>query len=81
MVAVTIWGSLRSFTDGRGQVEVQATNFKELIDQLEQDYPGLKPQLRRGVSLAVDGRIYRDAWFTEIRPDSEVVLVPYMAGG
>jgi molybdopterin converting factor small subunit len=31
--------------------------------------------------LALDGRIYREAWFTPIRPDSEVVLMPYMAGG
>ena len=34
-----------------------------------------------GVSLALDGVIYRDAWFTEINEDSEVVLMPYMAGG
>jgi len=33
------------------------------------------------VSLALDGRIYREAWFTPIKPDSEVVLMPYMAGG
>jgi sulfur-carrier protein len=81
MVAVTIWGSLRRFTDGQGQVEVEARNFKELLDRLSQDYPGLKPQIERGVSLALDGRIYREAWFTEIGPHSEVVLMPYMAGG
>jgi molybdopterin synthase sulfur carrier subunit len=33
------------------------------------------------VSLAVDGKIYREAWFTPISPDSEVVLMPYMQGG
>ena len=81
MVAVTIWGSLRAFTGGRAQVEVEASNFKELLDKLVQDYPGLKPQIARGVSLALAGRIYREAWFTEIGPDSEVVLMPYMAGG
>ena len=81
MVAVTIWGSLRTFTDGHAQVEVDARNFKELLDKLVQDYPGLKPQIERGVSLALDGRIYREAWFTKIGPDSEVVLMPYMAGG
>jgi sulfur-carrier protein len=81
VVAVTIWGSLRRFTDGQAQVQVQARTFKELLDQLALDYPGLKPQIDRGVSLALDGRIYREAWFTEIGPDSEVVLMPYMAGG
>ncbi len=81
MVAVVIWGSLRQFTDGQAEVEVEARNFKELLDQLKERYPGLTPQIERGVSLALDGRIYREAWFTEIGPDSEVVLMPYMAGG
>ena len=81
MVAVTLWGSLRGFTEGRATVEVEARNFKELLDGLVAQYPGLQPQIARGVSLALDGRIYREAWFTEIRPDSEVVLMPYMQGG
>jgi len=81
MVTVTIWGSLRAFTDGRAQVEAEAASFKQLLDRLAFDYPGLAPQIARGVSLALDGRIYREAWFTPIKPDSEVVLMPYMAGG
>ena len=81
MVAVTLWGSLRGFAGGRATVEVEARNFKELLDALVAQYPGLQPQIERGVSLALDGRIYREAWFTEIRPDSEVVLMPYMQGG
>ena len=81
MVAVTLWGSLRGFTEGRATVEIEAHNFKELLDGLVAAYPGLKPQIERGVSLALDGRIYKEAWFTEIRPDSEVVLMPYMQGG
>ncbi len=81
MVTVTIWGSLRAYTDGRATLEVEADTFKQLLDRLARDYPGLKPQIARGVSLALDGRIYREAWFTPIKPDSEVVLMPYMAGG
>jgi sulfur-carrier protein len=81
MVTVTIWGSLRSATGGKAEVEVDASNFKQLLDQLSTVYPGLKPQIERGVSMALDGVIYREAWFTEIRPDSEVVLMPYMTGG
>jgi molybdopterin synthase sulfur carrier subunit len=81
MVAVKLWGSLRKFTDGRSEVEIDARDFKELLDRLGDEYPGLKPQIERGVSLALDGRIYREAWFTEIGPESEVVLMPYMTGG
>ena len=81
MVQVVIWGSLRSATDGEASVEVDATNFKDVLIQLAQNYPGLKPQIDSGVSLAIDGRIYREAWFTPVRPDSEVILMPLMVGG
>jgi len=81
MVAVKLWGSLRRFADGKAEVEVDASDFKELLDKLARDYPGLKPQIERGVSLALDGKIYKEAWFTEIGPESEVVLMPYMTGG
>ncbi len=81
MVAVTIWGSLRAATDGAAQVEVEASNFREVIEQLGEKYPGLRPQIERGVSLAIDGTIYRQAWFAPVRPDSEVVLMPLMVGG
>lgn len=81
MVKVIIWGSLRSATDGLAEVEVKAHNFKQVLTQLEQNYPGLQNQIAAGVSLAIDGKIYRDAWFTPINEDSEVVLMPYMLGG
>ena len=81
MVKVLLWGTLRAATDGQAEVEVEASTFKELLDRLKETYPGLTPQIERGVSLALDGKIYREAWFTPIRPDSEVVLMPYMTGG
>lgn len=81
MVKVAIWGSLRAATNGQSEVDVEASNFKQLLDQLVIDYPALEPQIKRGVSLALDGKIYREAWFTKINEDSEVVLMPYMVGG
>lgn len=81
MVEVTLWGSLRDHAEGREVVEVEGGTFKEVLDALAAKYPGLKPQIERGVSLAIDGRVYRNSWFTEVAPDSEVVLMPYMKGG
>ena len=81
MVSVKLWGSLRDLAEGHETVEVEASNFKELLDALVAKYPALKPQIDRGVSLAVDGLVYRNSWFTEVKPDSEVVLMPYMKGG
>ena len=81
MIRVKLWGSLRVFADGREWVEVEASTFKQMLDQLVLHYPELKPQIDRGVSVALDGVIYGNAWFTEIRPENEVVLLPYMVGG
>ncbi len=81
MPKVQLWGTLRQAADGRSIVEVEGRTFKELLDNLAARHPGLAPQIARGVSLALDGVIYREAWFTPIPPDSEVVLMPYMTGG
>lgn len=81
MVQVAVWGSLRSATDGLAVVEIEATNFKQVLEALVQKYPGLEAQIERGVSLAIDGNIVRESWLTPVRPDSEVVLMPFMTGG
>ncbi len=81
MVKVTLWGSLRSLAGGRDAVEVEAKNTREMLDALARKYPALEQVIENGVSVAIDGQIYREAWFTPIQEDSEVVLMPYMAGG
>lgn len=81
MVAVKLFGSIRAHADGRAVVEIEARNFKELLDRLVEQYPGMKPQIERGVSVAIDGLVYKQAWFAPIKPESEVVLMPYMQGG
>lgn len=81
MVKVVLWGSLRTATGGVAEVEIEAATFKDLLDRLAEAHPGLRPQIARGVSVAIDGVIYREAWFTPIPPGAEVVLMPYMTGG
>jgi len=81
MVKVVLWGSLKSATGGRTEVEVEAANVQQLLTCLGEQFPGLKPQLDLGVSVSIDGQIYRDAWFQPIKPSSEVYLLPRMAGG
>lgn len=81
MVAVKLWGSLAEFADGQREVEIAATDLRELLEGLANSYPGLKPQLERGVSVAIDGRIYNDTWATRIHETSEVVLLSRLVGG
>ncbi len=80
MVKVQIWGSLVDSV-GSEYVHAEGQNFIELLENLKIKYPGLRPQIERGVSLAIDGKIYKESWFTPIKKDSEVVLMPFMIGG
>ena len=81
MVKVAIWGSLRSATEGRAEVEIEAATLRELLDGLAETYPAIRPQIGRGLTVSIDGLLYNDSWFTPIRPDSEVVLLPRIVGG
>ena len=81
MVTVRLWGSLAELVDGKREIEITATNLRELLEGLGEAYPTLKPQISRGVSVAIDGRIYYDTWATPIKETSEVVLLNRLVGG
>ncbi len=81
MVQVKVFGSLTSATDGRSEVNIDASTLRELLDGLAEQYPAIKPQLERGISVAIDGKVYNDSWFTPIHEDSEVVLLARLKGG
>lgn len=81
MVRVVLGGALKNAAGGETEFEVEAANIRELLTRLGSDHPRLRPLLDRGVSVAIDGQIYRNAWFQPIPAGSEVYLLPRMAGG
>jgi molybdopterin converting factor small subunit len=78
---VILWGSLKPHTGGKSEVEIEARNVQELLARLGDTYPGLQSQIKRGVSVSIDGLIYREGWLEPLKPDSEVFLLPRMTGG
>ena len=66
MVTVTLWGSLADLAGGQRELEVNASNLRELLTELQANHPALRPQLARGVSVSIDGKIYNDSWFQPI---------------
>ena len=48
---------------------------------LRERYPALAPHLEQGLAVAIDGQIYQDALLQEISADSEVHVLPQIAGG
>ena len=74
-------GNLAQLTGGVAEFQLSATSVKHLFQQLAELHPALGPHLDEGVAVAIDGQIYQDALFEPIAPDSEVFLLPQIAGG
>jgi sulfur-carrier protein len=81
MVRVRLGGTLTTVAGGRTEFEVEATNVREMMDRLGERFPQLKPVLERGLAIAIDGQIYRNAWLQPVNENSEIYLLPPMAGG
>jgi molybdopterin converting factor small subunit len=82
MPRILISGSAcHRFTGGQTQLEVAATTFRRLVLELEERFPGLGRQVEEGMAIAIDGVIYQDAYGAQFGPDSEIVLIPKIAGG
>jgi len=81
MAHVTLIGNLRQFTGGISALDVDAATVRQLFNRLGEKFPELAPHLETGSAVAIDGQIYQDALFQEIGPDSEVHILPQIAGG
>jgi sulfur-carrier protein len=81
VVEVRLGATLRSKAGGRTSFEVEAANVMQLLRALGERYPELKPILDKGVAVAIDGQLYRDAQLQEVPDGAEVYLMPRVAGG
>jgi len=82
MPKVVITGDAgRRFTGGVAELEVAATTFRRLVLELEARFPGLGKQVEEGMAVAIDGEIFQDAYSAQLRPESEIVLIPKIGGG
>jgi molybdopterin converting factor small subunit len=81
MARVVLIGNLTQLTGGVAEFRLPATSVKQLFQQLSERYPAIGPHLEEGVAVAIDGQIYQDALLEPIGPDSEVFILPQIAGG
>jgi molybdopterin converting factor small subunit len=88
-VTVRIPTPLRSLTGGEEQVKVSGSTVRDVIDRLEQTYPGMRERLlddkgvRRFVNLYVGDEDIRflDGLDTKLESGAEISIVPAIAGG
>lgn len=87
MVTVFVPTMLQPLTGGTQQVEVEAANVRQVVDRLEERYPGIKERLvedgriRRNLAVSIDGEIARLGLLEKVGEDSEVHFVPAIGGG
>ena len=81
MARVVLIGNLAQLTGGVAEFDLPATSVQQLFRELTARHPGIARQLEDGVAVAIDGQIYQDALLEPIGPDSEVFLLPQIAGG
>jgi sulfur-carrier protein len=81
MAHVTLIGTLRQYTGGVTELEVEAATVRQLFARLGEKFPALAPHLEQGLAVAIDGQIYQDALLQPIGRDSDVHVLPQIAGG
>ncbi len=88
MARVFIPGLMRDLTGGRTQVQVAGATVRELIDGLEQAFPGMRERLcgpdgalHPHVMIAVDGEEVIEGLRAPVGEASEVHFLPAIAGG
>ena len=81
MARVVLIGNLAQLTGGVKEFQLTVTSVKQLFEQLGALHPELRRHLDDGVAVAIDGQIYQDSLLEPIAPDSEVYLLPQIAGG
>jgi len=88
-ITVRIPTPLRTLTQGKDEVEAQGKNVREVIDNLEQHYPGLRERLlddkgvRRFVNIYQNEEDIRflDSLDTKVKDGDSLSIVPAIAGG
>ena len=90
MATVFIPSSLRRYTASQSKADVSGSTIDEVIDNLEQQYPGVKSrlcdeagQIKRYVNVFVNDEEIRtlEGADTPVSEKDEVSIVPAMAGG
>jgi molybdopterin converting factor small subunit len=80
-VVLSSGSASQQFTSGQTEFEVEATSFRRLILELERRFPGLGKQVEESMAVAIDGEIFQDSYAAELRPGSEIYLIPKIGGG
>jgi molybdopterin synthase sulfur carrier subunit len=78
---------MQNLTDGNKKVPVKGSNVRQVIENLDDAYPGIKSRLvdndriKLEISVAIDGEISTLGMIDKVSETSEIHFLPAIAGG
>lgn len=74
-------GFSQRYTNGVREFEVEATNLRGVIREMDRLFPGLGETLEEETTVAIDGELHEVGYFQPVRQGAEVFFIPKLEGG
>jgi len=89
MPEVWISPQMQRLTGGQHKVQVAGHTIRQIIDNLDQAFPGLKMELydeeedivMPGIAVVIDGETTQLGLLEHVRENSEIHFIPALGGG
>ncbi len=87
MATVFIPSLMQSLTGGQQTVEVAGSSVREVINNLEEQFPGMKERLvdkfklKPNITVAIDAEVTPLGLLEKVEENSEVHFIPAVGGG
>ena len=87
MATVFIPSLMQKLSDGNHRLEIEGSNVRQIVDNLDAQYPGFKERLvddgriKGNISVAIDGEITPLGVLGKVGENSEVHFLPALGGG
>ena len=78
---------MQKLSDGNNRVQVEGTTVRQIVNNLDEQYPGFKDRLvedgriKGNISVAIDGEITPLGMLEKVGESSEVHFLPAIGGG
>jgi molybdopterin synthase sulfur carrier subunit len=84
-----VWMSprMQRFTGGKDKSQVAGATVRQIVNNLEKEFPGMKEELcdgddiDPGIAVVIDGETSNLGMIERVNEDSEIHFIPAMAGG
>ena len=87
MATVFIPSLMQKLSDGNNSVQVEGATVRQIVNNLDEIYPGFKDRLvengsiKGNISVAVDGEITPLGMLEKVGENSEIHFLPAIGGG